>query len=462
MTTETKTASAPPKQDLLDQYDAFCAGAASASDWLAPVREAAMARFREQGIPTTKWEDYRFTNLAPIARTKFRHASTYKQPDRVIKIADRLTFAGETAIELVFGNGRLMRTTGGDALPDGVIVMNLAEAMKTHRDLVEKHLATVTELDSAPLAALNTAFIEDGVFVYVPKGVHMEKPVHAIFATDSGDDQAGAADSSAERMVSHPRNLIVLEESAEARVYETFTSGSGDTFWSNPVTEAVVGENARLEHLRFQDESRDSFHTGTVETTQGRASWFTTYSFAFGSKLTRNDVNLALLGEGTESDVDGLYIAAGEQLIDHHTFVDHREPNSESREFYKGILDDKATGVFNGKIMVHQKAQKTDAKQTNRNLLLSDSANVHTKPQLEIFADDVKCTHGATIGQIDSNSLFYLKARGIDEVTARSLLIFAFAGEVVERVSFEPMRERLQNLLYDRLPNGSELRELGE
>ncbi len=462
MTTQTKTAAAPPKQDILDQYDAFRAGAASASDWLAPVREDAIARFREQGIPTQKWEDYRFTNLAPIARTKFRHASTYKQPDGIAEIAARMKFAKETAVELVFGNGRLMQTNGGEALPAGVIVMSLAEAMKSHTDLVKQHLAKVAKLDSAPMAALNTAFIEDGLFVYVPKGVHVEKPVHAIFVTDSGDGKAGAADSGAERLVSHPRTLIVLGESAEARVYETFTSRKGDAFWSNPVTEVVVGENARLEHLRFQDESGEAFHTGTIEATQGRSSWFTTYSFAFGCRITRNDVNLALLGEGIESDLDGLYIGADEQLIDHHTFVYHREPNCESREFYKGILGDKATGVFSGKILVHQKAQKTDAKQTNRNLLLSDSANVHTKPQLEIFADDVKCTHGATIGQIDANSLFYLKTRGIDEVTARSLLIYAFAGEVVERVSFPPMRERLQNLLYDRLPNGDELRGLGE
>ncbi|NNE07172.1 MAG: Fe-S cluster assembly protein SufD [Gemmatimonadetes bacterium] len=461
MTTKTKTAAASPKQDILDQYEAFRAGGATASDWLAPVREAAMAQFREQGIPTTKWEDYRFTNLAPIERAKFRHASTYKQPDEIADTAAPMKFEEETSVELVFGNGRLMQTNGGDALPGGVLVMSLAEAMKKHADIVKPHLAKVANLDSAPLAALNTAFIEDGLFVYVPKGVHLEKPVHAIFVTDSGGKSSGAG-TGEERMVSHPRTLIVLGESAEARVYETFTSREGDAFWSNPVTEAVVGENARLEHLRFQDESNEAFHTGTVEATQERSSWFTTYSFAFGSRLTRNDVNLALLGEGIESDLDGLYIASGTQLIDHHTFVDHREPNCESREFYKGILDDKATGVFNGKIMVHQKAQKTDAKQTNRNLLLSDSANVHTKPQLEIFADDVKCTHGATIGQIDADSLFYLETRGIDEVTARSLLIYAFAGEVVERVSFPPMRERLQNLLYDRLPNGDELRELGE
>ncbi len=434
---------------LVGQFEQWkLARSANGSGWFDAVRESAISRFAEIGIPTPKMEDYRFTNLAPLARGSFQHIAIAGDNKNKLD-PDPYLYGDSTAVEIVVRNGCLESVSAAGDLPEGVVVVPLSEALHSYRELVEPHLAQYAPIESEGLAALNTAFLEEGLFVHVPRNVILQKPVHILYLTDPGDRET----------VSYPRNLWILEEGADLTILESYAGDREATYWTNTLTEIVLGENAALRHYKLQLESEKAYHIGRLHAKQERASRLSTYSISFGSRIARNDVNLALEGEGIHSIMDGLYLGDNDQLIDHHTFVDHVSPNCESRENYKGILSGKSKGVFNGKILVRRDAQKTDAVQTNRNLLLSDHATINTKPQLEIYADDVKCTHGATIGQLDRESLFYLQARGIDKDTARSILINAFAGEIVERLEFEPMRSRVESLLYDRLPGGSALKE---
>ncbi|MGH7976310.1 MAG: Fe-S cluster assembly protein SufD, partial [Limisphaerales bacterium] len=248
-----------------------------------------------------------------------------------------------------------------------------------------------------------------------------------------------------------PRNLIIAEANSKLTIVESYLSATDAIYFTNAVTEIVAGENASVEHIKLQDESANAFHIATIAGEFGKTSNVSVHSFALGAKLSRNNIRAKLAGEGLECILNGLYLTRGEQLADHHLIVEHAQPHCASHDYFNGILDDKSKGVFHGRIYVHPIAQKTDAKQTNKNLLLSDDATADTKPQLEIYADDVKCTHGATIGQLNDESIFYLRARGIGEDTARRMLIHAFAGEIVERVKCAPVREELDKLVWDRL-----------
>ncbi|MGH7991392.1 MAG: Fe-S cluster assembly protein SufD, partial [Limisphaerales bacterium] len=290
-------------------------------------------------------------------------------------------------------------------------------------------------------AALNQAFFSDGAFVFVPQGVEIVEPVQLIYIS--------SAKQNGETI--QPRNLIIAEANSKLTVVESYLSASDAVYFTNAVTEIVASENAKVEHIKLQDETANAFHIATIAGEFGRASNVNIHSFALGAKLSRNNIRAKLAGEGLECILNGLYLTRGEQLADHHMIVEHAQPHCASHEYFNGILDDKSKGVFHGRIYVHPIAQKTDAKQTNKNLLLSDDATADTKPQLEIYADDVKCTHGATIGQLNDESIFYLRARGIGEDTARRMLIHAFAGEIVERVKCAPVREELDKLVWDRL-----------
>jgi len=408
--------------------------------WLEELRSRGAARFAALGFPTVRNEEWRFTNVAPIAGAELSAA-----PAAVtVEEAQLASFPyADAAVRLVFVNGTfswsLSRTSG---LTNGVTVGSLAAAFESD-PAVERLFGRDVDLDSRAFAALNTAFAADGAFVSVPDAVVVEQPIHVMFVSIA---PAGAMDT-----MSHPRTLIVLGTNSQARVVESYVGLPGQRYLSNAVTEVVVGEHAVLDHYKVQEERLDAFHVASMHIRTARGANVSSHSFTLGARLTRNDAIATLAGEGSECTLNGLYLADGDRLIDNHTTIDHAEPHCPSHEIYKGILGGKARAVFNGKIIVRQDAQKTDAKQTNRALLLSDDATINTKPQLEIFADDVKCTHGAAIGQLDEDALFYLRARGLTFQEARDMLIHAFAGDILDRVRIEPLKIALERELYAQL-----------
>jgi Fe-S cluster assembly protein SufD len=409
---------------------------------LLPLRREALARFTELGFPTTRHEEWKYTNVAPLTRSSFRSASA--EPAGSHLRERDLPMGDVTRCRLVFLNGRFAPALSvTDTLPRGVKVSSLAAALATDFAAVEAQLARSARFHDQPFVALNTALWEDGAFVFIPRGIIVEEPIHLLFLTSP---DAGP-------IVTHPRNLLVAEESSQATVIESYVGRDSEVYLTNAVTEIVLGENAVLDHYRVQRESDAAFHMATQQVQQSRSSNFSSHSIALGGALVRNDVNAILGGPGIESTLNGLYIASGRQHVDTHTAIDHAHPHCNSHELYKGILDGRATGVFNGKIFVRQDAQKTDAKQTNQNLLLSEDATINTKPQLEIFADDVRCTHGATVGQLDDDAVFYLRSRGIGRAEARGLLTYAFASDILNRIRVAPLREYLEAHLFERLPH---------
>jgi Fe-S cluster assembly protein SufD len=306
---------------------------------------------------------------------------------------------------------------------------------------VEGTIARVGEWRNHPFTALNTAFLADGAVVVVPEGVNVPAPIHLLFLS------AGQA-----RAMSHPRVLIAMGTSSDATVVESFGAAGADSYFTNVVTEIAAAPNSTLHHYKLQRESASSSHVGAIYVRAARDAQVICHSVAFGGALVRNDVNVVLDGEGAGCTLNGVYVSDGTRLVDNHTTIDHAMPNCASREVYKGILADRARAVFNGKIIVRPDAQKTDAKQTSKALLLSADAQINTKPQLEIFANDVKCTHGAAIGQIDEEAIFYLRARGLGEREARQMLVRAFAGDVLNQIPLEGLRTWLDRELVLRLP----------
>jgi len=406
--------------------------------WLADLRRSGITHFTELGFPTLKQEEWIFTNVKPIQELSFIPALS---PSEASIDLGRFQFKGLTGPRLVFVDGHLSHALSEiPELPEGVTVTNLASALETHGELLEAHLGRCARTDESGFSALNTAFIQDGAFIHLPQGAALEEPVHLLFISTDGDANTA-----------NLRNLIVAEAGARCEVIESWFSAGDQAVFTNAVTEAVVGEGARVEHTKFQELNTESFHVATIQSHLATGSHFTSHSISTGARIARHNINLVMNGEGIEAVLNGLYLVGGRQLVDHHTLADHAMPRCESHEFYHGILGDESRGVFNGKIYVREDAQKTDAKQTSRALLLSDRATVNAKPQLEIFADDVKCTHGATVGQLNSDAVFYCRSRGIDETSARRMLTHAFAGEVIDRITIEPVREHLESLIWDRL-----------
>jgi Fe-S cluster assembly protein SufD len=307
--------------------------------------------------------------------------------------------------------------------------------------LIEKHLARHAQEEKNAFAALNTAFFEDGAFIHVAAGKTVEQPIHLLFLSTA--KEAGST--------SHPRNLVIADGGSWLTVLETYAATVDAPYFTNAVTELVLGDGAVVEHCKFQDESPSAYHVAAIHAQSGRSSDLISHSISTGARLARNNIRTVLAGEGLECVLNGLYLTKRDQLADHHMVVEHAQPRCNSHEYYNGILDGHSKGVFHGRILVRQAAQKTDAKQTNKNLLLSENATADTKPQLEIYADDVKCTHGATVGQLNDESIFYLRARGIGEDTARRMLIHAFAGEIIERVRHPAAREELDKFVWERL-----------
>jgi Fe-S cluster assembly protein SufD len=418
------------------------APAAGQPQWLAPLRSAAIATFTELGFPTVRDEDWRFTNVAPIAGLSFQPAPAVAANGAESKLLAEAVFAKLPGTRLVFVNGffapKLSRI---EKIPNGARVENLSAALAKDSAVIEKHLGKYARTTDNAFAALNQAFFADGAFISLPANVEITEPIQLVYIS--------SAKQNGETI--QPRNLIIAGANSRATIVESYLSTGTAAYLTNAVTEIVAGDNAAIEHVKLQDETASAFHLATIAGEFGRASNVNVHSFALGAKLSRNNIRTKLAGEGLECILNGLYVTRNEQLADHHMIVEHAQPHCASHEYFNGILDDKSKGVFHGRIYVHPIAQKTDAKQTNKNLLLSDDATADTKPQLEIYADDVKCTHGATIGQLNDESIFYLRARGIPEATARRMLIHAFAGEIVERVKCAPVREELDKLVWDRL-----------
>ncbi len=409
--------------------------------WVFPLRKAAISRFAEQGFPSTKDEDWRFTNVAPLARLPFK--PIFQAPAKVgvkPQEVEALTFGKIDAHRLVFVNGHLVRELSAVA-PASFELRSLAEALAANSPLVQEHLGRHAQAENNPFVSLNAAFFQDGAFIHIPAGQVIERPIHLLHL--STVKESGAT--------STPRNLIIAGANSQATILESYASTAQGAYFTNVVTEIVLGDGAVVEHCKFQDESSSAFHLAALHAHLGRGCNFISHSIAAGARLSRNNIRTVLAGEGLDCVLNGLYLTRGDQLADHHMVVEHAQPHCNSHEYFNGILDGRSKGVFHGRILVRPAAQKTDAKQTNKNLLLSEDATVDTKPQLEIYADDVKCTHGATVGQLNDESIFYLRARGIGAETARRILIHAFAGEIIERIRCAPAREELDTLMWQRL-----------
>ena len=418
--------------------------------WLRQLREDAWQRFHNKGFPTTHDEDWRFTNLAALAKTPFQRAvkgSVTVTTEQIEKF--RVPGAG---CRLVFVNGHFAPELSevGD-LPDTLEICSLeraiAKAMEGSEpegcapEGIEQNLGRYADVRRDVFSALNTALWEDGAYLRIHRGAVIEQPIHLLYVSAG----AGAA------IMTHPRTLIVAEPTSHAAVIEDYVSIGEETAFSNAVTELVAGQDAVVSHFLVERENLAAFNVSTLRLELARGTNVSSHSILLGGGLVRNNVHPVLAGEGAECLINGLFVGAEHQHLDNYMLVEHAQPQCSSRQFYNGILDDRARGVFHGRIVVHKDAQKTDAKQTNRNLLLSDDARIDTKPQLEIYADDVKCTHGATIGQIEEEQLFYLRTRGIEETSARNLLLYAFAAECLDRMHDSPTREFVAELIRERL-----------
>jgi Fe-S cluster assembly protein SufD len=414
--------------------------------WLQPIREAAIARFDELGFPTPRIEEWKHTNVAPLTRHEFIPAMSAPTKEVEARL-DEFTFGDLESHRLVFVNGRFSSSLSRiGSLPSNVILSSLNAAVVVERKRTEAHFGRYAKYENHPFVALNTAFVSDGAFVYVPRDTVLDHPVHLVFVTVGGQERP---------IVTQPRNLIVAESGSRMSVVESYVSTGDSTYFTNVVTELFLGDHAVGDHYHLQMESPQAFHIASQQVFQERDSDFSTHVISTGSALNRNDLGNVLAGEYIKTTMNGLFLTRGTQHIDNHTQLDHTKPNCTSHVSFRGVLDENSTGAFTGRIIVRPDAQKTDAVQSSKNLLLSDSASITPDPQLEIYADDVRCTHGATVGQLDPDALFYLQARGIDRETSRGLLTYAFANEIIDRIRIEPIANHLERLISARFQRGS-------
>lgn len=404
------------------------------------IRKNAVASFNELNFPTNKDEEWKYTNLTPLLKHNFAPSSgvvTLTKED-----VNQYLYGEADSCLLVFVNGNYSKELS--TIPqyfDGIKVSPILEALKKEEPAAKEYFGTIAGTSKEIFTALNTAYLKDGAFIYIPDNKIIEKPIHLLFLSlgENGN-----------KILSQPRNLIVAGKHSQASVIEHYTGKEGDIYFTNSTTEVYLKEDAVVDHVRIQEESKTAFHIGRMEVEQERGTNFTSHLFSTGAEIARNNFEVRFKGEGCESTLNGLYLISGTQLFDAHTMIDHAVPLCVSHEHYKGILDEKSRGVFNGKVMVRKDAQKTNAFQENNNVILSNEALVNTKPQLEIFADDVKCSHGATIGQLDDEALFYLKSRGIGPEASRSILLHAFASDVVRTIKVEAIRDHIETLLTEK------------
>ncbi|NKB35916.1 MAG: Fe-S cluster assembly protein SufD [Gammaproteobacteria bacterium] len=421
----------------------------NSAGWIEKQRLSALESLGRQGFPSTRHEAWKYTDVRSLLKQNFISVDT---DDSTVGAEQMQTirFPDLDCYELVFVNGHFNSALSSlPASGEAINVSSISTAGDDVRAKIEQYLNQYASTDKHGFAALNTAFLNDGTFIHAADNAQIDKPLHLVFISNKQNSS----------FIAHPRNLIILGSNARATVIESYIGLDNAEYCTNTVTEIITSEGAHLEHYKLQQESDLAYHIGYLHAHCHKDSRLDSHSISLGGLLVRNDIDTVLAGRGAHVGLNGLYIAGNNQHIDNHTRVDHNMPNTSSDETYRGVLDGKARAVFNGKVVVHKDAQQIDAQQSNANLLMSDDAEIDTKPELEIYADDVKCTHGATIGQLDENMLFYLRSRAIDETTARSLLTFAFADEVIKRISFAPIRERLEHRVVGRLPDASLISE---
>jgi Fe-S cluster assembly protein SufD len=411
-------------------------GSSSTVPWLELVRSSAMDRFEQLGFPPVREEDWKYTNLATLAKEEFVPVTSSSNDAREVE-----GYAETAETHLVVIDGFLREDLSTKAGLAEVVAVDLFNAVEDARynKIVRKYLARNAGYHNNGLTALNTAFLQSGVFLWIPKNVKLERPVQITFLAD------------VENGANFPRLLVVAEENSSATLIESFVSSNGGQYFTNATAEIVLKDGAQLEHYRVQRESNNAYHISTTSAELGRASRYDTTSINLGAHISRHDISVVMDHEGAETAVDGLYMVGSDQHTDTHSVIDHKQPHCTSHQLYKGILDGNGRAVFNGKVFVREGAQKTDARQTNKNLLLSEKARVDTKPQLEIYADDVKCAHGAAVGQIDLDELFYLETRGIGPELGRSLLTYGFAEEVIGKIKIDSIRSQLDEIVLRQL-----------
>jgi Fe-S cluster assembly protein SufD len=404
-------------------------------------RKDAIAKFKEIDFPTTKNEEWRFTDVSPITKQNFIPANLISKIKIDKSKVEKLIFTGFDFHLLVFVNGIFEPSLSEiKDLPKNVFVGSLKKFQAENEDLFYKHFNKIVSNDTA-FNFLNSLFSVDGFAVYVPKNIVLEKPIQVLFINGSED----------ENILISPRNLFVVEENSQMKIIVNYNGLNNQKYFSNIITEIFIGENAIVDYYQIQNENDDSYHIEKIQAIQKDKSLFNQFNITFGGEIVRNDINSKLDGEYIETHLYGLYMINGKQHVDNHTFVDHAKPNCMSNELYKGILDENSHGVFNGKIIVRQDAQKTNAYQQNKTILLSKGATIDTKPQLEIFADDVKCSHGATVGHLDEDSEFYIRSRGVPKELAKSMLIRAFANDVIETMKITELKEQINHMIFQHL-----------
>lgn len=431
-----------PKEWYLSSFNTFekSLNGETAKDF-HHLRKNAIEVFNVLDFPTTKNEEWKYTNVSPILNYKFavpadRNKIALDEQDfELYKISNL-----DAHIVVLINGFYDSEYSTLEKLPKGVIVENLASAIKNHPELIAGHLGKYVKFENG-FIALNTALTQDGVVIYVPDNIVIENPIHIINITGSEEGQ----------ILAQPRNLVITGKNTEVKIVETYNSFGGDANFNNNVTEIIAGENSHIDLYRIQNENQSSFNISRTQVEQKRNSTATIYTMTTGGALVRNDINSVLDDENCSCNLYGLYLIDGDQHVDNHTLIDHAKPNCRSNELYKGVLNDKSHAVFNGKVFVRKDAQKTNAYQSNKNILLSKDALVDTKPQLEIFADDVKCSHGATVGQLEDEALFYLRARGISKDNARSILIRAFANDIFDEIKIDALHDYLNEMVFEKL-----------
>ena len=437
-------------QRLASQEEAYLAasesfesnGASGDPAWARDLRKAALARFKELGFPTSRRgnEEWKYTDIGPVARVPVQHGASAGQltPGDV----EQAAFGEPGWPQLVFVNGRYdSRLSSLASLPEGVTAANLSDAMQSVPELVQQHLTHYAAYDDNAFSALNTAFVHEGAFVHIPKGVEVENPIRLLFLSSPESDET----------VAHPRVLIVAGEDSKSTVLESYKGVSDGQYFTNSVTEVLVGPGAKMDYYKVQRQSQQSYHITNTHVALDRNSSFASVNIDMGARLTRNNLNLLTLDSDCSCTLDGFYMVNGNQHVDNQVIIDHAKPYTTSRELYKGILDGKSRSVFHGSIIVREGAVKVNANQVDKNLILSDQAEADTKPAFWIYCDDVKCGHGAACGQMDPNALFYLRSRGIDEHTAKSLLTRAFLAEIIEKIGNDEFRSQIDALVQDTL-----------
>lgn len=411
---------------------------ANQPNWLQNLRENAFEYFTENGFPTPQNEEWKYTNVAPIAREDWSAAGASIAESNAGAID--FVFDESRTSFLVFTNGRFDKNLSNLSALGDVEILSFAEALNSEEfaEIFKAKLAKSVDFEKNGFTALNTAFIGEGAFLFIPKNAKIETPIQFLFLTDEGK-------------ASFPRVLVVAEAFSEATIIETYARTGETKYLTDAVIEISLADEAKLKHYRVQRESHEAFHVGTTGAEVRRGSVYDSTNITLGARISRHDINVKFNAEGGEVFVDGLYLVSEDQHADTHSIIDHQLPNCTSHQNYKGIVDGKARAVFNGKVFVRENASGTDANQSNKNLLLSNEARVDTKPQLEIFNDDVKCAHGATVGQLEEEELFYLLSRGLNDALARNLLTYGFAEEIVNKIEIESIKKQLDEAVLNRL-----------